>query len=334
MNASAHIPVLLQEAVQALNLPAAEIVVDATYGRGGHARAMFGALASQARLIVIDRDQDAIDQALSKWQNQDRIEIIHAPFSKLSQILKERDLIGKVDAILFDLGVSSPQLDNRERGFSFSHDGPLDMRMDRSVGMTAAAWMKQVEEGELIRVLKVFGEERFARRIARKIKQSLLKNQISSTAELSKLVCAAVPTREKGKYPYHKGHKYPYHKGHKHPYHKGHKHPATRTFQAIRIAINQELQEIESVLPDALEALAPGGRLVVISFHSLEDRLVKRFFREQSKGDPYPHDLPVTHDMLKPRLRLVGKPVKPGARELQQNPRARSAVMRAAQKVA
>ncbi|WP_423907594.1 16S rRNA (cytosine(1402)-N(4))-methyltransferase RsmH [Candidatus Spongiihabitans sp.] len=318
MNASAHIPVLLKEVVQALNIPDSKIVVDATYGRGGHARAIFGALASHARLIVIDRDQDAIDQALSKWQNQDRIEIIHAPFSKLSQILGERNLIGKVDALLFDFGVSSPQFDVAERGFSFNHDGPLDMRMDRSVGMTAAAWIKQVEESELIRVLKVFGEERFARRIARRIKQTLLKNQISSTGQLSKLVCEAVPAREKGKYPYH----------------KGHKHPATRTFQAIRIAINQELQEIESVLPDALEALASGGRLVVISFHSLEDRLVKRFFRNQSKGDPYPHDLPVTHDMLKPRLRLVGKPIKPGMSELKQNPRARSAVMRTAQKVA
>ncbi len=318
MNASAHIPVLLQEVVQALNLPDSKIVVDATYGRGGHARAIFGTLASQARLIVIDRDQDAIDQALSKWKNQDRIEIIHAPFSRLSQILAERNLIGKVDALLFDFGVSSPQLDNCARGFSFSRDGPLDMRMDRSAGMTAATWIQQVEEGELIRVLKVFGEERFARRIARKIKQTLLKSQISSTGQLSKLVCEAVPEKEKSKYPYH----------------KVHKHPATRTFQAIRIAINQELQEIESVLPDALEALVVGGRLVVISFHSLEDRLVKRFFRNQSKGDPYPHDLPVTHDMLKPRLKLVGKPIKPGMIELKQNPRARSAIMRTVQKVA
>lgn len=310
INASTHIPVLLQEVVQSLNLSDSKIIVDATYGRGGHSQAIFDALASEARLIVIDRDQEAIDQALSKWQDQERVEIIHAPFSRLSQILEERDLIGKVDAMLFDFGVSSPQLETAERGFSFSHDGPLDMRMDRSTGMTAASWIEQVEENELIRVLKAFGEERFARRIAKKIKETLLENKISSTGQLSKLVCEAVPTREKGK------------------------HPATRTFQAIRIAINQELQEIESVLPDALEALATGGRLVVISFHSLEDRLVKRFFRNQSIGDPYPRDMPVTHDMLKPRLNLVGKPVKPGESELKRNPRARSAIMRTAQKVA
>ncbi len=310
MEASAHIPVLLPEAVQALNLVDSQVVVDATYGRGGHCRAIFRALSRHARLIVIDRDQDAITQALSEWQGEDRIEIVHAPFSRLQQILGERDLIGKVDAMLFDFGVSSPQLDDATRGFSFSHDGPLDMRMDRSVGVSAASWIQQVEESELIRVLKVFGEERFARRIARKIKQTLLQSEINSTAELTRLVCDAVPTREKGK------------------------HPATRTFQAIRIAVNHELREIELVLPLAVDALAVGGCLVAISFHSLEDRLVKQFFRSQSRGDPYPHDLPVTYDMLKPRLRLVGKPIKPGVAEVKQNPRARSAVMRVAQKVA
>lgn len=310
MRTSAHIPVLLPEAVQSLNLANSEIVVDATYGRGGHCRAIFHALANHARLIVIDRDQDAIAKAISEWQNEDRVEIIHAPFSKLHDILQARNLIGKVNAILFDFGVSSPQLDDGARGFSFTHDGPLDMRMDRSSGMTATDWIKQVEEGELIHVLKAFGEERFARRIARTIKQAALESEINSTAELSRLICAAVPTREKGK------------------------HPATRTFQAIRIAVNHELQEIEAVLPLALDALAPAGCLVVISFHSLEDRLVKRFFRSQCRGDPYPPDLPVTHDMLKPRLRLVGKPIKPGVSEIKQNPRARSAVMRVAQKVA
>ncbi len=309
MNASAHIPVLLPEVVRALNLADSDIVVDATYGRGGHARAIFHALASHARLIVIDRDQDAIDQAILEWKNEDRVEIIHAPFSSLTDILAARNLIGKVDAILFDFGVSSPQLDDAARGFSFSREGVLDMRMDQSAGMTAAGWIKQVEEDELIGVLKRFGEERFARRIARKIKQTLLQSDINTTAELSRLVCEAVPTREKGK------------------------HPATRTFQAIRIAVNHELQEIEAVLPLALDALAPCGCLVVISFHSLEDRLVKRFFRGQCRGDPYPYDLPVTHDMLKPRLKLVGKPIKPRVNELKQNPRARSAVMRVAQKV-
>ncbi len=310
MNTATHIPVLLPEVIHALNLGDCKIVVDATYGRGGHARAIFHALASDTRLIVVDRDQDAISQARLEWQNENRVDIIHAPFSRLYDMLEMRDLIGKVDAILFDFGVSSPQLDDATRGFSFRHDGVLDMRMDQSVGMTAAGWIKQVEEDELIHVLKVFGEERFARRIAKKIKQKLLESEINSTAELTRLVCEAVPTREKNK------------------------HPATRTFQAIRIAVNHELQEIESVLPMALDALAVDGCLVVISFHSLEDRLVKRFFRGQSKGDPYPHDLPVTHDMLKPRLKLVGKPIKPKSSEVKQNPRARSAVMRVARKVA
>jgi 16S rRNA (cytosine1402-N4)-methyltransferase len=310
MSPPAHIPVLLKEVVQAINLPDCNVVVDATYGRGGHSRALLQGLPSQARLIVIDRDKDAIDHAKSHWRGEGRVEIFHAPFSQLARVLEKIDLIGKVDAILFDVGVSSPQLDEGERGFSFSHHGPLDMRMDRSAGITAATWIKQVEEEELIRVLKVFGEERFARRVAAKIKLVLKDGEISSTADLARVVSEAVPTREKGK------------------------HPATRTFQAIRIAVNQELQEIESVLPQAVDALAPGGRLVVISFHSLEDRLVKRFFRNQSRGDPFPPDLPVTSDMLKPRLVLVGKPIRPGAVELKMNPRARSAVMRVARKVA
>jgi 16S rRNA (cytosine1402-N4)-methyltransferase len=310
MSPPAHIPVLLKEVVQAINLPDCNVVVDATYGRGGHSRALFKELPSQARLIVIDRDKDAIDHARSQWRGEGRVEIFHAPFSQLARILEKIDLTGKVDAILFDFGVSSPQLDEGERGFSFNRDGPLDMRMDRSAGITAATWMKQVEDEELVRVLKVFGEERFARRIAAKVKQVLKDGEISTTAELARVVSEAVPTREKGK------------------------HPATRTFQAIRIAVNQELQEIESVLPVAVDVLAPGGRLVVISFHSLEDRLVKRFFRNQSRGDPFPPDLPVTSDMLKPGLVLIGKPVRPGAAELKLNPRARSAVMRVARKVA
>ena len=307
---STHVPVLLKEVVQALDLADREVVVDATWGRGGHAREMLKVLPVKARLVVIDRDANAITHARNSSQDDPRIEAVHSSFSRLKNILQDKNLLGEVDAILFDLGMSSPQLDQPERGFSFSHDGPLDMRMDQSEGVPAADWMKQIKEDELVKILQRFGEEKFARRIARNIKQALLHGDIETTAELSRLVSDAVPVREK------------------------HKHPATRTFQAIRIAINQELQELESALPQALDALVSGGRLVIISFHSLEDRMVKRFLRDQSKGDPWPADLPVTSNMLKPRLNLVGKPVRATSDELGRNPRARSAVMRVARKIA
>ena len=309
MTSTPHIPVLLNEALQALNLAQSELVVDATYGRGGHAQAIFRQLSPNAQLIVIDRDSAAIEQARATWGSERRVEAVHAPFSRLSEIIGGRNLVGKVDGILFDLGVSSPQLDQAERGFGFSRDGPLDMRMDQTRGITAQAWIRHVDEKELARVLRVYGEERFARRISRTIKKALEEKEIRSTGELTKLISAAVPTREKGK------------------------HPATRSFQAIRIAVNDELQEIDAVLPQALEVLSQGGRMVFISFHSLEDRIVKRYFKTQSRGDPYPRDLPVTHDMLKPRLRLIGKAVMPCTQEVARNPRARSAVMRVAQKV-
>ncbi len=310
VQASTHIPVLLKEVVQALDLTDREVVVDATYGRGGHAREILKTLPVKARLIVIDRDADAVTHARKFSQDDRRIEVVHCAFSKLRNILQEKSLLGEVDAILFDFGVSSPQLDQPERGFSFSNDGPLDMRMDQSEGVPAADWIKRVKEDKLVKILKNYGEERFARRIARNIKQALLHGEIETTAELSRLVSDAVPVRER------------------------HKHPATRTFQAIRIAVNQELQEIESTLPQALDALASGGRLVIISFHSLEDRMVKRFLREQSRGDFYPVDLPVTSNMLKPKLSLIGKPVRAKPDEVSRNPRARSAVMRVARKVA
>ncbi|MEJ2177623.1 MAG: 16S rRNA (cytosine(1402)-N(4))-methyltransferase RsmH [Gammaproteobacteria bacterium] len=301
-----HIPVLKDEVLSALNLHEDSLVVDATYGRGGHTRAILSRLGNGGRLLVIDRDPLAIYQAEQEWSEDERVEIVHAPFSELSNILEQRHVNGRVTGLLFDFGVSSPQLDNPERGFSFSHDGPLDMRMDPGHGVSAAEWLDQIEEKELAEILRKFGEERFAKRIARKIKQS---GHISTTGELARLVSQAAPFTEKGK------------------------HPATRTFQAIRIALNEELDEIESVLPQAANALATGGRLVIISFHSLEDRLVKRFLREQSKGDPFPPDLPVTQDMLKPTLRLVGKAIKAGNEEIKQNRRARSAVLRVAEKV-
>ncbi|NKB63732.1 MAG: 16S rRNA (cytosine(1402)-N(4))-methyltransferase RsmH [Gammaproteobacteria bacterium] len=307
---STHFPVLGEEVLEALNLSGSDCVVDATYGRGGHSRAILSQLSDQGRLIVIDRDATAVNAALGEWGGDDRVEVVHAPFSELTKILNAKGLIGKVDALLFDFGVSSPQLDNGARGFSFMHDGPLDMRMDQSRGISAAIWLEQVEEEELVRVLKKYGEERFAKRIARNIKTVLSEQDIETTAELTAIVSAAVPRKEPGK------------------------HPATRTFQAIRIAVNDELGEIKSVLPQALAAVSPGGRIVMISFHSLEDRLVKRFFNEQAKGDPFPPDMPVTSDMLRPKLRLIGKKIKAGDGELDRNRRSRSAVMRVAEKEA
>jgi len=212
-----------------------------------------------------------------------------------------------VTGILFDLGVSSPQLDDASRGFSFSGDGPLDMRMDPTNGIPASEWLDKVDEKDLVRVLRQFGEERFAGRVARAIKEC---DAIATTGQLASIVSAAVPTREPGK------------------------NPATRTFQAIRIAVNRELDEIEVALPQALDALAPGGRLVVISFHSLEDRIVKRFLREQSRGDPFPPDLPVTRDMLNPRVKLLSRATKPDDAETRRNRRSRSAVLRVAEKLA
>ena len=308
LNARAqHKPVLRDEALAALNLEPDSVVVDATYGRGGHTRAIMSRLGDDGRMLVIDRDPQAIEAAHAEWAKDQRVDIVHASFSQLREILEQRQAFGRVTGILFDFGVSSPQLDQAERGFSFSADGPLDMRMDPTTGLSAAEWLQAVEESELSRVLKQFGEERFARRVARAIKSH---GELSTTGELAAIVADAIPGRpEIGK------------------------HPATRSFQAIRIAVNRELEEIELVLPQALDALAKGGRLVIISFHSLEDRLVKRFLREQSRGDPYPPDFPVTSDMLNPRVRLLDRGIKASKAETDGNRRARSAVLRAAEKI-
>ena len=301
-----HVPVLRDEVVAGLNPGKRGIVVDATYGRGGHTRAILARLGTGGRMLVIDRDPAAVAQARHEWSDERRIDIVHAPFSRLGAILDRHGLSGRVTGILFDLGLSSPQLEPG-RGFSFLHDDELDMRMDPESGITAAEWQEQVDQDELARVLKTLGEERFARRVASRIKAH---GRISTTGELARVVAAAIPTREPGK------------------------HPATRVFQAIRIALNRELEELGDALPQAVEVLAEGGRLVVISFHSLEDRLVKRFIREQSKGDPFPPDLPVRTDMLCPRLRPVGRAVRPGEAEVAANRRSRSAVMRVAEKIA
>lgn len=305
-----HVPVLLEQVMRALDPARCRVVVDATYGRGGHAAAILELLDELAELVLIDRDAEAVEHARLRWGELENVHVIHGPFSCIGRELEKRGMHGRVDAILFDFGLSSAQLDQPQRGFSFRHDGPLDMRMDNSRGQTAREWIQKVRESELARALREFGEERFSRRIARAIKQEIGEGGLRTTGDLARVVCASVPGTER------------------------HKHPATRTFQAIRIAVNGELEEIERVLPMALDALAPGGRLAVISFHSLEDRLVKRFFRFQEKGDPYPPGLPVPASMLKPGLEPLGRPVRPDAREIACNPRARSAVLRVARKAA
>ncbi len=304
-----HQSVLLPEAVDALHMRPDGFYVDGTFGRGGHACLMLGKLNEQGRLLVLDRDPDAIAAAVKLMGDDERVTIIHAPFSSLGEKLKAMGVTGEVDGILFDFGVSSPQLDTAERGFSFQRDGALDMRMDTSRGQTAADWLAGVEFSDLVRVLRVYGEERFAKRIANAIIETREENPIATTSQLSKIIADAIPVHEREK------------------------HPATRSFQAIRIAVNEELKEIIAVLPDALDALAIGGRLVVISFHSLEDRPVKRLLQKEAKGDDFPPDLPIRADQIKPRIKLVGKPVRAGAAELEINRRARSAIMRVAEKV-
>lgn len=306
-----HQPVLLQEAVDALAVREDGVYVDGTFGRGGHSGAILSKLGDQGRLLAFDKDPEAVATAGSLYGQDSRFSIVRGSFAMLRQVAETQGLLGKVDGLLLDLGVSSPQLDDSRRGFSFMQEGPLEMRMDPDSGMSASEWLQQVPEQELSDVLKELGEERFHRRVARAIVEAREQGAISTTSQLSEIVSAAIPRWEK------------------------HKHPATRTFQAIRIYLNRELEELRDTLNDVLDVLKVGGRLVVISFHSLEDRIVKRFIREQQKGvaDNLPPDLPVITEKFVPRLRAVGKPVKPGDSELRSNPRARSAIMRVAEKV-
>lgn len=298
-----HESVLQQEAIEALVTTPSGYYVDATFGRGGHSRALLSALAEDAQLLVVDRDPEAIRVARELANEDSRVTVIRAPFGQLREAL---DSVGwhRVNGVLLDLGVSSPQLDEPERGFSFRQDGPLDMRMDPDSGKSAAQWLAHAGEDEIQRVLKEYGEERFARRIARSIVETRDEQPLTRTGQLAELIDQAVPFRDK------------------------HKHPATRSFQAIRIHVNDELQELDAVLDQAVAALEPGGRLVVISFHSLEDRRVKRFMREQSRGPAIPKGVPVTAAQEQARFRVVGKAVKATDRERADNVRARSAVMR------
>jgi len=307
METQAHQTVLLQEAVAALNVNGSGCYVDGTYGRGGHSKLIMQALGPDGCLLAIDKDLAAIESGCQMFANDSRFLIEQGSFAKLRELTDQHDLTGKVDGILLDLGVSSPQLDTAERGFSFMHDGPLDMRMDTTSGMSAATWLAQAEDREIAQVLKTYGEERFAKRIARAIVAARQESPIESTGQLAAIIAQANPVKEPGR------------------------NPATRSFQAIRIFINRELDDLCDCLDQVLSVLAPGGRLVVISFHSLEDRIVKRFMRDHARGDDFPVGLPVTQDQLQPRLKLIGKAIRPSAAEVSLNPRARSAVLRIAE---
>ena len=304
-----HQSVLLQEAVDALITDPSGFYVDGTFGRGGHSRLILERLSAAGTLLVMDKDPAAISEAELLRSQDARVRIWHGSFGALREAVAAQ-VKGEVQGVLLDLGVSSPQLDDPLRGFSFNRDGPLDMRMDNSGGITAAQWLQQAPEAEIARVLYEYGEEKFSRRMAKAVLAARAKQPITSTLQLAEIIKEANPAWEK------------------------HKHPATRAFQAIRIFINNELQDLETVLPAMLEVLAKGGRMAVISFHSLEDRLVKRFIRDQQKGDDFPRDLPVTADKLNPRLRSLGKPLQGATEDMSENIRARSAVMRVAEKTA
>ncbi|TAK67762.1 MAG: 16S rRNA (cytosine(1402)-N(4))-methyltransferase RsmH [Betaproteobacteria bacterium] len=300
-----HKTVLLEEAVDALAIRPDGAYVDATFGRGGHSRLILDRLGPRGRLIALDKDAEAV--AAARRIGDARFCVVHASFEELAVVLERLGLEG-VDGVLLDLGVSSPQLDDAARGFSFRRDGPLDMRMDTSRGQTAAQWLGTAGEAEIREVIRDYGEERFAKQIAKAIVAARERGPVVTTRQLADIVGAAVRTREKNK------------------------DPATRTFQAVRIYLNQELAHLSLALPQILDLLTPGARLAVISFHSLEDRIVKRFMREAARAD-VPIRLPLrARELPRPRLRLIGKPIRPSAEEVAANPRARSATLRVAER--
>jgi len=302
-----HTTVLLHEAVEALQIKPQGIYVDGTFGRGGHSRLILQQLGEQGRLIALDKDPAAV--AAARAITDPRFKLVHSGFENLGSVLSGL-AVDKVDGVLLDLGVSSPQLDEAERGFSFRFDAPLDMRMDTSSGQTAAEWLATADESLLVEVIRDYGEDRFAKQIARALVAARKEQAILTTRQLSEVVAKVVRTREPGK------------------------NPATRTFQAIRIYINRELEELALVLPQCVGCLKPGGRLAVISFHSLEDRIVKRFMRDMAQGDKMPVSLPIrAADIPQGKLKLVGKAIQAGAEEVENNPRARSAVLRVAERM-
>ncbi|MGB9428985.1 MAG: 16S rRNA (cytosine(1402)-N(4))-methyltransferase RsmH [Gammaproteobacteria bacterium] len=305
-----HQPVLLNEAMERLAIQSDGVYVDGTFGRGGHSREILNRLEGNGRLLAIDRDPDAVTAAQTQWGEDKRFVCYRGAFSMLERVARQTGVVGQVNGVLLDLGVSSAQLDNPQRGFSFMHDGPLDMRMDPDAGESVADWLAHADEKEIADVIYKYGEERFARRIARAIVAMRDAAAITTTRQLASIVSSAIPTRE----------------------HK--KHPATRSFQALRIFINRELEELASCLDQCLHVLAPGGRLVVISFHSLEDRLVKRFIRDHSREAPPDPHAPWAPSARVPKLCALDKAVRPDVAEVALNPRARSAVLRAAERLA
>ena len=312
MTTSPHISVLLAETLAGLAIKADGIYLDGTFGRGGHSREIIQALGPNGRLFAIDRDPSAIAAAAPLLADA-RFHITHSPFAALANIAEQQNIFGKIDGILLDLGVSSPQLDEAERGFSFMRDGPLDMRMDPTNGLSAAQWLAHADVEDITFVLREYGEEKSAWRIANAIVAHRAEQPLTRTSELANLISNVVPKSPKEK-----------------------KHPATRSFQAIRIYVNSELEQVNLALQGAMAALKPGGRLCVISFHSLEDRLVKQFMRHHSKPEPVPRGLPLTDAQLYKAipLRLIGKAIMPSAAELAANPRSRSAVLRIAERQA
>lgn len=304
-----HRPVLLEESIEALTIKPDGFYIDGTFGRGGHTAAILEKLSSKGRILVIDKDPEAIKTAEALYHKDKRVLIRQGSFTKLVEWIDELGQQNSIDGVLLDLGVSSPQLDEAKRGFSFLRDGPLDMRMDPTIGIDAATWLRQVKVDELATVLRTYGEERYAKRIAKAIVESERQAPILTTKQLAAVIAKANPGWEK------------------------HKHPATRSFQAIRIFINKELEELETVLEKSVKVLKKGGRLVVISFHSLEDRLVKQFIRKGEKGDELPRGLPVKQEQINNYLKQIGKKMTPSKAEMERNPRARSAVLRIAEKV-
>ena len=305
-----HVPVLAEEALAALALEADGYYVDATFGRGGHTALLLQALGREGRVLALDRDPEAIAAGRARFAGEERLRLVHAPFAELGTVVPAYSDGRLCRGVLLDLGVSSPQLDEPARGFSFRSDGPLDMRMDPTSGEPASVWLARASLDEIREVIFAYGEERFARRVAQAIVDARQREPLTRTRQLADIVSRAVKTREPGK------------------------HPATRTFQALRMVVNDELGQLEKGLRGALTVLAPGGRLAVISFHSLEDRLVKRFMQRESRLDPELASLPVVPSALAPRLKLVGRKLRPGQAELARNPRARSALLRVAEKIA
>jgi 16S rRNA (cytosine1402-N4)-methyltransferase len=305
-----HEPVLLDEVLAGLAVRDDGRYCDATFGRGGHTAAILGALGPDGRVIAIDRDPEAIGYGRQRFGAEPRLTLIRGSFGRLEELVRAAGVDDGLQGVLLDLGVSSPQLDEAGRGFSFMQDGPLDMRMDNESGQNAADWLARAGEREISDVLGSLGEERYARRIARAIVEARRAAPIERTAQLAAIIAGAVPTREPGK------------------------HPATRSFQAIRIHVNRELEALEAALPQAVRLLAPGGRLCVISFHSLEDRIVKRFIRREAQGDPVYAGLPDVPPHARPTLRKAGAAVTAGEAEVARNPRARSAVLRVAERLA